>query len=121
MATYTSVLAWRIPWTEEPIHFFLFHWCFLTKIASQHNRLFCSLFFPPVRELVLGWLQIYPSLCYSCTEERVETTEGQLTRSPDCYLQWPECPREAPGKPLKGSELERTYHVCILGMSPMLR
>ena len=47
--------------------------------------------------------------------------EGQLTRSLDCHLQWPECPREAPGKALKGSELERTYHVYILGMSPMLR
>lgn len=38
----------------------------------------------------------------------------------DCHLQGPECPREAPGEPLKGSELERTYHVYILGMSPVL-
>ena len=67
MATYCSILAWRVPWTEEPggFHRVIKSWTQLEAI--EHTQSYCkiSAVFPEWHFFVayLTYLLIYLSLC----------------------------------------------------------
>ena len=45
MATHSSILAWKIPWTEEPV------WAILHRVAKSRTRLSDFTFFTKYHSL----------------------------------------------------------------------
>ena len=67
MATYCSILGWRVPWTEEPggFHRVIKSWTQLEVIEHKHSYYKTSAVFPERYFFVayLTYILIYHSLC----------------------------------------------------------
>ena len=85
MATHSSILAWKIPWTEEPgglqsmgsqrvdmtdaLHFH-----FVSKVMSLlFNMLsrFVIAFLPRSKHLLISWLQLLSAVIFGAQENKV--------------------------------------------------
>ena len=98
MATHSSILAWKIPWTEEPgrlqVHGFAKNWRWLSNFTSLH--LIQKKFQPehlllvnriPNEYLILS-LQAYNLLTFTSTSMTLMTTEHVLLNNCGSLLFW---------------------------------
>ena len=60
MATHSSILAWRIPWTEEPGE--------LQSMGSQRVRYDLATKPPPPRRVLMGWENVDKSWAEDVSE-----------------------------------------------------
>ena len=80
MATHFSILAWRIPWTEEPGSLQSIDCKELDMTEHAHTSRFVIAFFPRSKCLLISWLQS-PSAVILEPRERKSVTASTFSPS----------------------------------------
>ena len=89
MATHSSILAWKIPWTEEPVDYS--PWgrkeSDMTEQLCIHRRVIA--FLPRSKRLLISWLQSAPAVILEprkIKSDTVSTVSPSISHEPGSWF-----------------------------------